>query len=64
MCHWCATVCGVQDSGLLDFLHGCSVRVPKGVPEQHEIMFWATKFQHDVQMLEYYVITIPGACVL
>jgi hypothetical protein len=26
-----------------------------------EIMFWGTAIQCDVQMLEYYGITIPGA---
>jgi hypothetical protein len=28
------------------------------------IMFWDAEIQHDVQMLEYYGITIPGACNL
>jgi hypothetical protein len=28
------------------------------------IMFWGAAIQRDVQMLEYYGITIPGACDL
>jgi hypothetical protein len=39
MCRWPATVCGVQDFGLLDLPHGCSAEASKGVREQC-MYFW------------------------